>query len=304
MMNGLALNYSFLECGVDECERDLEFDRLQLQTEKLILAFEAAEKMQELRMREIELQCFTESASDESFMAFVEAEDEKNAEKKDGLVKRIWDKVVELFTRIKEKFFGSSKGKDLPKDATVKVTKGYKVFFSTLKSHWGSIKSKLIAKKTDLMTDPKWSKIIALLAGLVAGAVTMYVSKSAITAAREHVKDTMVANQAARALTTRRLEKNKKENTELWKANEISKEDLYEITGIQFNTDYVTLENVAAFCQMYASDIRKKGQVGYVYGEKNGKELTKLASGMHKLLGAMHRVRMGLTFETNSVEHD
>lgn len=300
-MDELTLDFPYLEYG--DYGRDPIFESLEIQAEKLILAFEAGEKMQELRMREIELQCFTESASDESFMAFVEAEDEKNAEKKDGLVKRIWDKVVELFTRIKEKFFGGSKGKDLPKNATVKVTKGYKTFFSALKSHWGSIKSKLIAKKTELMTDPKWSKVIALLTGLVAGAVTIYVGKSAISAAEEHIKDTMVANDATEALVSRRLEKNKKENTELWKANEISKEDLYEITGIQFNTDYVTLEKVAGFCQMYASDIRKKGQVGYVYGEKNGKELTKLASGMHKLLGAMHRVRMEMAFDTHSVDH-
>ena len=293
-MDGLTLDFPYLEYG--DYERDPIFESLEIQAKKLILGLEAAEQMHELRMREIELQCFTESASDESFMAFVESEDEKNAEKKTSLVTRIWDKVVKLFTRIKEKFFGSSKGKDLPKNATVKVTKGYKAFFSTLKSHWGSIKSKLVAKKTELMTDPKWSKVIALLTGLVAGAVTIYVGKSALSAVGEHIKDTMAANDATQELVSRRLAKNKKEDTELYNADKISKKDLYEITGIQFNADYVTLENVAGFCQMYASDIRKKGQVGYGWEETNGKELTKLASAMHKLLSAMHKVRMEMTF--------
>ena len=52
-MDGLTLDFPYLE--YEDCERDPIFESLEIQAKKLILGLEAAEQMQELRMREIEL---------------------------------------------------------------------------------------------------------------------------------------------------------------------------------------------------------------------------------------------------------
>ena len=245
-MDILTLDFPYLEYG--NYERDPIFESLEIQAEKLILGLEAAEQMHELRMREIELQCFSESASDEDFIAYVEAEDQKDSGNKEGLIKRLWNKVVEIFTRIKEKFFGpSSKNKQLPADAQVGVSNPFKKFFNLLRSSWGSIKtsiSKMVAGSCKSVDGKLDVLMVAANALIIGGAIgTIYNGAKYVKIMNERVQHAQnYAKDVAEDIVAQKKAKNPD-------AKHISKQEFLKETGVEINKDFMMLSDVAEFCR-------------------------------------------------------
>ena len=282
-----ALDYSFLENS--DIERDPIFESLEIQAEKLILGLEAAEQMHEFHIREIELQCFSESASNEDFIAYMEAEDKKDTGNKEGLLKRLWKKVVELFTRIREKFF-SGKKTELPNDVVIQVDKNTHKFLNLLRKSWGSVKTIIAGCLHPIKGRKTGSRILDALCiaidALAAGIFFSYINKSRKQAKVYHkYEQTISVGQATAAIYA--------------DATTVSREDFRTITGLEFNKDYMLIGDVASFCLANSSKITKKAEsLGIVEIDMDldiPKKLTKLASGINKILAAMDRFKLNKT---------
>lgn len=288
-----ALDYSFLENS--DIERDPIFESLEIQSEKLIIGLEAVERLHELRVHEIELQCYANSTSDEDFITYTEAEDKKDTGNKEGLLKRLWKKVVELFTRIREKFF-SGKRTELPNDAVIQVDKNTHKFLNLLRKSWGSVKTIIAGCLHPIKGRKTGSRVLDALCiaidALAAGIFFSYINKSRKQAKVYHKYEQTISVGQATAAIYDTLEKDTDATT-------VSREDFRTITGLEFNKDYMLLGDVASFCLANSSKITKKAEsLGIVEIDMDldiPKKLTKLASGINKILGAMDRFKLNKT---------
>lgn len=280
-------------------ERDHAFESLEIQSEKLIIGLEAAERIHDLRMHEIELQCFSESAPDDDFIAYMEAEEQKDSGNKEGLIKRLWKKVAELFTRIREKFFGpSNKVKDLPANATVKISVKTHKFLNFFKKSWGTIKS-MIATCLHPTKHETGNNVLNALCALIDGAVfagcVYYVGKSIKQGKDMADRDRAVAVHKARSITTKKVVTTEDD----W---EVTSSEFREFTGLEFNKTRMFLSDVSSFCQANAMKIADKARENGEF--ETPKNLTKLASAIHKLLGVMNQAAAKNTLGDKTLKID
>lgn len=87
----------------------IALENAYINLDKACLAYDTFSKMRDLKIRDIELRCTCESATYDDLQAYFEAEAEKTNNDEKGLIRRIWDAIVSLFTSIKQVLFGKKK---------------------------------------------------------------------------------------------------------------------------------------------------------------------------------------------------
>lgn len=104
---------------IDQNELESEVSLMQesLKIDKLILAYNTVMEQEELNLREAELKCMMESAGMNDLADYYAEAAGETAEKKDGLIKRIWEQIKTFFSKLKEFLFGSKQMKKLDADA-------------------------------------------------------------------------------------------------------------------------------------------------------------------------------------------
>ena len=162
----------FMESGVDYTDSsELALARDQVQMQKMIVALESAEAMHEISLREAELRCYVESGSDEDFIGYVEAANNNLEQKTDNIIKKLWKKVEDFFTKLKEKIFGTN-DVNLPDDSEVHMPRVVANFLDKLAGLWAQAKAAIANVKKKLSENPVWQKFILLMATAVAAIAT------------------------------------------------------------------------------------------------------------------------------------
>lgn len=87
----------------------IALENAYINLDKACLAYDTFSNMRDLKIRDIELRCTCESATYDDLQAYFEAEAEKTNNDEKGLIRRIWDAIVSLFTSIKQVLFGKKK---------------------------------------------------------------------------------------------------------------------------------------------------------------------------------------------------
>ena len=157
-------NTEFMQETVDLMKESLKIDRV-------LLAYESVCKQQELDIAEAELRCMEESGDINTLEnLYMEAVD-NTEEKKEGLLSRAWNAIINFFKSIKDKIFGSKARKVLEqnKDSKVDVDKnawGLLQKFKSFCSAVGSIVSGLIFSAFDFYTSKDNSMLEKVLATL------------------------------------------------------------------------------------------------------------------------------------------
>ena len=162
----------FMESGVDYTDpSEIALARDQVQMQKMVVALESAEAMHEISLREAELKCYAESGSDEDFIGYVEAANNSLEQKTDNIIKKLWKKVEDFFTKLKEKIFGTN-DVNLPDDSEVHMPRVVANFLEKLSGLWAQAKAAIANAKKKLSENPVWQKFILLMATAVAAIAT------------------------------------------------------------------------------------------------------------------------------------
>ena len=131
-------NTEFMQETVDLMKKSLKIDRV-------LLAYESVCKQQELDIAEAELRCMEESSDINTLEnLYMEAVD-NTEEKKEGLLSRAWNAIINFFKSIKDKIFGSKARKVLEqnKDSKVDVDKDAWGLLQKFKSFCSAVGSKV-----------------------------------------------------------------------------------------------------------------------------------------------------------------
>ena len=181
----------FMESGMDYSNpSDLALARDQVQMQKLVLALESAESMHEIALREAELKCYAESGSDDDFIGYVEAANNDLEQKTDNIIKRLWQKVADFFTKLKEKIVGKDDDVNLPDDSEVHMPRVVANFLEKLAGLWAQVKAAIANAKKKLSENPAWQKFILLMATAVAAIGTSaFILVTKVDKAKIDIKD-------------------------------------------------------------------------------------------------------------------
>ena len=131
-------NAEFMQETVDLMKESLKIDRV-------LLAYESVCKQQEFDIAEAELRCMEESGDIDTLEnLYMEAVD-NTEEKKEGLLSRAWNAIINFFKSIKDKIFGSKARKALEqnKDSKVDVDKDAWGLLQKFKSFCSAVGSKV-----------------------------------------------------------------------------------------------------------------------------------------------------------------
>lgn len=159
----------FMESGVDYTNpSEIALARDQVQMQKMIIALESAEALHEISLREAELKCYAESGSDDDFISYVEAANNDLEQKTDNIIKRLWQKVADFFTKLKEKIVGKDDDVQLPDDSEVHMPRVVANFLDKLAGLWAQVKAAIANAKKKLSENPAWQKFILLMATALA----------------------------------------------------------------------------------------------------------------------------------------
>lgn len=125
------LNIFYNESVSDnEMNFEMTYESAALKVDRAIAAYGAVCEMAALDLREAELKCVQEAGDlDHLASLYMEAE-EKNAEKKEGILKKIWSGIKSLFANIKNFFFGDN-AKKIGNGDSAQIDKNDEGFFKT-----------------------------------------------------------------------------------------------------------------------------------------------------------------------------
>ena len=112
-MNTLYNNY-VSESAIEEAA---SFEKMSLNIDRLLLAYESVCRKEELDIREAEIRCMEESGDIDLLESSYMEASEENKEKKEGILTKIWDAIKEFFRKIKDFFTGSKQRKNLEEAA-------------------------------------------------------------------------------------------------------------------------------------------------------------------------------------------
>ena len=112
-MNTLYNNY-VSESAIEEAA---SFEKMSLNIDRLLLAYESVCRKEELDIREAEIRCMEESGDIDLLESYYMEAAEENEEKKEGILTKIWDAIKEFFRKIKDFFTGSKQRKNLEEAA-------------------------------------------------------------------------------------------------------------------------------------------------------------------------------------------
>lgn len=108
-MNTLYNNY-VSESAIEEAA---SFEKMSLNIDRLLLAYESVCRKEELDIREAEIRCMEESGDIDLLESYYMEASEENKEKKEGILTKIWDAIKEFFRNIKNFLFGEKQMKNL-----------------------------------------------------------------------------------------------------------------------------------------------------------------------------------------------
>lgn len=106
----------------DILKLEVAVESAELNVDRLLNTFTALETASELDLRDAELRCISESGDIEDLERYYVESKEKTEEKKEGLLKRIWEAIKKMCGSIKEFFTGKKNAIDPNKQ--YKVPKG------------------------------------------------------------------------------------------------------------------------------------------------------------------------------------
>lgn len=148
----------------DEIEGLVALESAEIAAEKACLAYNYARDLQDLRNAEAELKWYAESGDADDLIGYYEAAKTVEAEQKtEGLLKKAWMAIKNLFEKIKNAIF--KKKIEPPKDpkAKVRVPKPFALIVKKLKSAWNAVKSAVISGKKKLTENGNWKKLLLVL---------------------------------------------------------------------------------------------------------------------------------------------
>lgn len=120
----------------DILKLEVAVESAELNVDRLLNTFTALETASELDLRDAELRCISESGDIEDLERYYVESKEKTEEKKEGLLKRIWEAIKKICRSIKEFFTG--KKNTIDPNKTYKAPKG---LISKLKAMFGVLKN-------------------------------------------------------------------------------------------------------------------------------------------------------------------
>ena len=139
-MNTLYNNY-VSESAIEEAA---SFEKMSLNIDRLLLAYESVCRKEELDIREAEIRCMEESGDIDLLESYYMEAAEENEEKKKNIFKRIWEQIQKIFKRIADFIRGSDKKEELKeaaeKDEDLTVDEEGFNFFNAVKSLLSKIK--------------------------------------------------------------------------------------------------------------------------------------------------------------------
>lgn len=100
----------------------LYMEEAEIQMQKAIRVSEFYESMEELNMREVELHALNDGGSFDTFCEYYGEAASKDGDKKEGILKRAWESILNLLHKIKE-FFTKKKDRKIDKKKKVAVKK-------------------------------------------------------------------------------------------------------------------------------------------------------------------------------------
>ena len=98
----------------EEREGAVMMEQAEIQLDKAILAFETAEQMSELAMREAECRLIMESGEVTDLAEYYEEATNETEEKKKGVIQKIWEGILNIIGKIKDFLLGSARKKADP----------------------------------------------------------------------------------------------------------------------------------------------------------------------------------------------
>lgn len=102
----------------EEREANVMLEQAEIRLDKAILAFETADRMSDLAMREAECRLVMESGEVTDLVDYYEEATASQEEKKKGVITKIWEGVLSIIDKIKEFLFGSARKKVNPNEET------------------------------------------------------------------------------------------------------------------------------------------------------------------------------------------
>lgn len=103
----------------EERESAVMLENAEIAMDRALLSLNTCCAMQELDMRAAESRLVLECGGVENLMEYYEDAVENTADKKEGLLKRVWDSILKFLGKIKETLFGSTPKVDPEKEVEV-----------------------------------------------------------------------------------------------------------------------------------------------------------------------------------------
>lgn len=141
------MNTLYNEFVEESVATESSFEKLSLKLDRLMLAYESVCRKEELDIREAEIRCMEESGDMDLLESYYIEASEGNSEKKEGLLKQIWETIKEFFRKIKNFFLGSDQRKRTEEAAQnneeTEVTKEDMSMFEKVKAYFSSFLEKV-----------------------------------------------------------------------------------------------------------------------------------------------------------------
>ena len=166
------------EMTADERKEIVALESAEIALDRAVMAYDVIMESQELQLREAELKCFEEAGDVNTLIDYYEAAEENTDEKKKGILKTIWDKIVAFINKI----LGRTPNKNNEEEYYVdnKLKKKFEAFKNALSSViqfvTNPIKS-IFTKGVSL-----WKKLIGVLEAITIGTVAIVGGKAIIKA--------------------------------------------------------------------------------------------------------------------------
>lgn len=306
-MDGLLLDHPFLDF---HDERDVMLEAAELAFNKALLRYEMLDRLQNLQIREAELQCYAESADTDTYLSYMEAATEQVSGKKQSALLKLWERVKQLFQTLIAKFFGKNKGKDLPKDEKFAVPKPFAAFIKKAKVLVAGAKSAIMNTKKKLSENPKWKALVIAIAAVTAfGVLTIrHINKmKRVEKMGDHFHNESMAMDVANSVLD---EANKRARSKGIDEDRggltyyMKNKDITYISGIELNEGYSSLSDFFKMCVNHSDDVMKhySKQFGDPtvelhygtlddYQADRAKEMENIAKGLKPILDKIQFVR-------------
>lgn len=161
----------------EERKEIVALESAEIALDRAIMAYDVIMESQELQLREAELKCFEEAGDVNTLMDYYEAAEENTDEKKKGIIRTIWDKIVAFINKILGRTAKKNDDEDYYVDSKLKkkVEAFKNAANSVIQFITNPIKS-IFTKGVSL-----WKKLIGILEAITIGTVAIVGGKAVIT---------------------------------------------------------------------------------------------------------------------------